>query len=307
VADTSLDLSDHSAGTVLEGGAGVGDYVVLLKPRVMSLVVFTAFAGLVLAPGALHPLLAGVAILCIAVGAGASGAINMWYERDLDARMARTCRRPLPMGRMAPGDALGFGVVLAVGSVLMMGLAVNYVAAALLALTIAFYVFVYTIWLKRRTPQNIVIGGAAGAFPPMIGWAAATGTVSLESLALFAIIFMWTPPHFWALALFRSGDYARAGVPMLPVVAGLRETKKQILLYTLLLVPITLTPCVLGLSGPLYGIAAGLLGLGFIASAMRVWFDATDRSAGRMFGYSILYLFLLFAMLIADKLLAGVA
>lgn len=305
MAYTSVHLTDRGHETALEGGSGVGDYVVLLKPKVMSLVVFTGFAGLVLAPGALHPLLAGVAVLCIAVGAGAAGAINMWYERDLDARMKRTRRRPLPMGRVAPGDALGFGVVLAVGAVVTMGLAVNAVAAALLALTIAFYVFVYTIWLKRRTPQNIVIGGAAGAFPPMIGWAAATGTVSVESLALFAIIFLWTPPHFWSLALFRSGDYAEAGVPMLPVVAGVRETKKQILLYTLLLVPVTLTPCLLGLSGPLYGAAAALLGLGFLAAAVRVWFDATDRSAGRMFGTSILYLFLLFAMLIVDKLLGG--
>ncbi|MFQ6018828.1 MAG: heme o synthase [Kiloniellaceae bacterium] len=259
----------------------------------------------VLAPGALHPVLALVALLCIAAGAGASGAINMWYERDIDARMRRTRSRPLPAGRMAPGEALGFGVVLAAGSVVVMGLAVSYAAAALLALTIAFYVFVYTIWLKRRTPQNIVIGGAAGAFPPMIGWAAVTGAVSVESLALFAIIFFWTPPHFWALSLFCSGDYARAGVPMLPVVAGVRETKKQILVYAVVLLPVTLAPWWLGMSGALYGLGAALLGLAFVASAVSLWFDTTARSARVMFGFSILYLFLLFVLLIADKALGG--
>jgi protoheme IX farnesyltransferase len=292
-------------GAALAGGAELGDYVALLKPRVMSLVVFTGFAGLVLAPGALHPVLALVALLCIAAGAGASGAINMWYERDIDARMRRTRSRPLPAGRMAPGEALGFGVVLAAGSVVVMGLAVSYAAAALLALTIAFYVFVYTIWLKRRTPQNIVIGGAAGALPPMIGWAAVTGAVSVESLALFAIIFFWTPPHFWALSLFCSGDYARAGVPMLPVVAGVRETKKQILVYAVVLLPVTLAPWWLGMSGALYGLGAALLGLAFVASAVSLWFDETSRSARVMFGFSILYLFLLFVLLIADKALGG--
>jgi protoheme IX farnesyltransferase len=208
----------------------LGDYIALLKPRVMSLVVFTAWVGMDLAPGHLHPVLAFTAVLCIAVAAGAAGAINMWYERDIDALMERTRNRPLPAGRMAPGDALGFGVVLAVGSVVLMGLALNLAAAALLAVTIGFYVFVYTIWLKRRTPQNIVIGGAAGAFPPLVGWAAVTGQVDLPALALFALIFFWTPPHFWALSLYRAGDYAKAGVPMLPVVAGARETKKQMLL-----------------------------------------------------------------------------
>ncbi|MGB8274338.1 MAG: heme o synthase [Alphaproteobacteria bacterium] len=288
-------------------GSGVRDYVLLLKPRVMSLVVFTGFAGMAVAPGHLHPLLAAVAILCIAVGAGASGAINMWYERDIDARMARTRGRPLPKGRLAPGDALGFGVVLAVASVTLMGLAVNHVAAALLLLTICFYVFIYTMWLKPRTPQNIVIGGASGAFPPMIGWAAVTGQVGIESLLLFAIIFLWTPPHFWALSLFRAGDYGKAGIPMLPVVAGKRETKKQMLFYTLVLVPVTLAPWFIGMSGALYGVTAALLGAAFLGLAITVWFDDTDRSAKRMFGFSIVYLFLVFAALVADAWAGGAA
>ncbi|CAN0570178.1 unnamed protein product, partial [Laminaria digitata] len=230
----------------------VSDFIALLKPRVMSLVVFSGAVGLFVAPGALHPLLAIVAILCIAVGSGAAGAINMWYERDIDALMSRTANRPIPAGRVAAGDALGFAVILAVFSVGLMGLATNWVAAGLLAAAILFYVFVYTIWLKRRTPQNIVIGGAAGAFPPMIGWAAVTGDVSLVSAALFAIIFLWTPPHFWALALYRSGDYARAGVPMMPVVAGRSSTKRQMLAYTILLVPVSLTPYFLGGAGLVY-------------------------------------------------------
>jgi protoheme IX farnesyltransferase len=286
-------------------GATVGDYVALLKPRVMSLVVFTALVGLYIAPGTLHPVLAGIAILCIAVGAGASGAINMWYDRDIDAIMARTSGRPIPAGRMEPGNALAFGVVLAVASVAIMGLAVNWVAAALLALTIAFYVFVYTLWLKRRTPQNIVIGGAAGAFPPMVGWAAATGDVSLGSIALFAVIFMWTPPHFWALSLYRTGDYEKAGVPMLPVVAGARETKKQILIYSLLLVPTALGPWLAGAAGPVYGLLAAGLSALFVLGAVRVWYDPTHGAAKRLFGYSILYLFLLFAGLVIDKAVAG--
>src|SRR3954468_14596336 len=233
----------------------------------MSLVVFTGVVGLLLAPGHLHPVLAAVAVLCIAIGAGASGAINMWYDRDIDAVMRRTAMRPLPAGRMMPGEALGFGIVLAVGSTVVMGLAVNWVAAQLLALTIAFYVFIYTIWLKRRTPQNIVIGGAAGAFPPLIGWAAVTGDIGWGGLALFAIIFFWTPPHFWALSLYRAGEYERAGVPMLPVVAGPRETKRQMLLYTVMLWPATLAPWVLGVAGPLYAGCAAVLSLVFTASS----------------------------------------
>jgi protoheme IX farnesyltransferase len=286
-------------------GAAVGDYVQILKPRVMSLVVFTGFVGLVVAPGHLHPVLAVIAVLCIAVGAGASGAINMWYDRDIDAVMRRTAQRPLPAGRMEPGEALGFGIVLGVGSVVVMGLAVNWAAAALLALTIAFYVFVYTIWLKRRTPQNIVIGGAAGALPPLIGWAAVTGDIGWGALALFAIIFFWTPPHFWALSLYRSGEYAAAGVPMLPVVAGPRETKKQMLLYTFVLWPVSLSPWLLGLAGPVYAASVGALSLAFTGTAIAVWRDATDRSARHMFAFSLLYLFLIFTVLLADHLGGG--
>ncbi|MDD9917682.1 MAG: heme o synthase, partial [Rhodospirillaceae bacterium] len=214
-----------------------------------------------------------------------------------------TRQRPIPMGRVAPGEALGFGVVLATGAVALMGLAVNFAAAALLAVATLFYVFVYTMWLKRRTPQNIVIGGAAGAFPPMIGWAAVTGSVGLESLLLFALIFFWTPPHFWALALYRNGDYARAGIPMLPVVAGKTETKKQMILYTVLLIPLGVAPVWFGFVGWVYGSAAALLGLIFLAAAIAVWFDRTDKSAKRMFGYSIFYLFALFAVMVADATL----
>ncbi len=281
--------------------ASAADYFALLKPRVMSLVVFTGFAGLYLAPGALHPVLAFTAVLCIAVGAGASGAINMWYDRDIDARMTRTRNRPIPAGRVEPGDALGLGVTLAVTSVTVMGLAVNHVAAALLALTIAFYVFVYTMWLKRRTPHNIVIGGAAGAFPPMIGWAAVSGDVSLHALVLFAIIFVWTPPHFWALALYRSDDYARAGVPMLPVVAGPRQTKRQMLGYTVALFPVALAPALMGHASVAYGAMAALLSALFVICALRVRADATNLAARRMFGFSIVYLFAIFALLIVDK------
>ena len=312
---TPSDAATHEATIPLTDGeiaaigceASLEDFIALLKPRVMSLVVFTGFVGLVLAPGSMHPVLAAVAVLCIAVGAGASGAINMWYDRDIDALMSRTQNRPLPGGRMAPGAALGFGVVLAIGSVAVMALAINPVAGALLALTIGFYVFIYTMWLKRRTPQNIVIGGAAGAFPPIIGWAAATGQVTLGSIALFALIFIWTPPHFWALALYREGDYARAGVPMLPVVAGPRETKKQILIYTAILVPASLAPWALGVVGWAYGTVAMVLGAGFMALAVSIWFDETDRSARRTFLFSIMYLFALFAAMMADALFGTAA
>jgi len=280
--------------------AHVADFFALLKPRVMSLVVFTGFAGLYVAPGTLHPLLAAVAVLAIAVGAGAAGAINMWYDRDIDAVMSRTRDRPLPSGRVQPSEALALGVVLSLLSVMMMGLAVNWVAAALLALANAFYVFVYTVWLKRRTPQNIVIGGAAGAFPPMIGWAAVTGGVSLESAVLFLIIFMWTPPHFWSLALYKDGEYAKAGVPMLPVVAGKAETRRQILIYALMLWPIALAPCLLGRAGAVYGVTALLMGGLFVWQAVRVSLERNERSARQMFGLSILYLFALFTALIVD-------
>lgn len=288
--------------------ASLRDYFALLKPRVMSLVLLTAVAGMAVAPGMLHPVVAAVAVLCIAVGAGASGAINMWYDRDIDAIMARTCERPIPAGRVGPGEALVFGIVLAVLSVLTMALVVNLVAAGLLALTIGFYVFVYTMWLKRRTPQNIVIGGAAGAFPPMIGWAAVTGDVSPASIALFALIFFWTPPHFWALALFRKVDYAKAGVPMLPVVAGVRETKRQMLIYTVLLLPISLAPTFLGVAGWLYGGGALVLSILFLRHAVMVLrtpdAEIGDRAmrlpAQRMFRFSIVYLFALFVLILAD-------
>ena len=306
MADTAYLNRTHEPALSQAPASRVSDFVALLKPRVMTLVVFSGAVGLFVAPGALHPLLAVVAILCIAVGSGAAGAINMWYERDIDAVMARTSDRPLPAGRVAPGDALGFAVVLAVASVVLMAFATNVVAAGLLALAILFYVFVYTVWLKRRTPQNIVIGGAAGAFPPMIGWAAVSGDVSLVSLSLFAVIFLWTPPHFWALALYRSGDYARAGIPMMPVVAGRASTKRQMLAYTLILVPVSLTPALLGGAGLVYAAGAAVLGLMFIASALRVLREpegAEDKAAKAMFGFSILYLFLLFAVLLADVLL----
>src|SRR5215212_2689987 len=244
--------------------AGAGDYLALLKPRVMSLVVFTALAGLVVAPGHMHPVLAFFALVCIAVGAGAAGALNMWYDADIDAVMSRTADRPVPAGRVQPGEALAFGLTLAGFSVVFLGLMINLLAAGLLAFTIFFYAVVYTMWLKRWTPQNIVIGGAAGALPPMIGWAAVTGTIDPGSISLFLIIFMWTPPHFWALALFREDDYGKAGVPMLPNVAGRDETRKQILLYTLVLLPLTFLPALLGVSGLLYVGGVALLSAIFL-------------------------------------------
>ncbi len=259
--------------------AELGDWIALLKPRVMSLVVFTGLIGLVIAPGHLHPVLAFTAMLCIAVAAGACGAINMWYDRDIDAVMRRTRNRPIPAGRMEPGAALGFGVTLAVGSVIMMGLAVNIAAASVLALSIAFYVFVYTMWLKRRTPQNIVIGGAAGAFPPVIGWAAVTGSVDLVPLVLFAIVFFWTPPHFWSLALFANADYQRAGVPMLPVVAGARETRRQIVIYTLLLMPLSLAPWLIGFAG--LGVRHGGAGAGSGVPRQRMACGGRPAGCGR--------------------------
>ena len=305
-ADLSASASSPDGGALAAADSTIRDFVALLKPRVMSLVVFTGFVGLVMAPGSLHPVLAAIAILCIAVAAGAAGAINMWYERDVDALMARTRNRPIPAGRMDPAEALGFGIVLSIGSVTVMALAVNFAAAALLALSIGFYVFIYTIWLKRRTPQNIVIGGAAGAFPPMIGWAAVTGDVSAASVALFAIIFMWTPPHFWALALYRAGDYAKAGIPMLPVTSGHEETRRQILFYTLALLPVTVTPWLIGIVGDLYLIAAAVLGAIFLAGAIAVWREGRDANraeaaAKRLFGYSIVYLFLLFLLMMIDR------
>src|SRR5581483_3865622 len=285
-------------------GGSIGDFVALMKPRVMSLVVFTALVGMVLAPEQPHPALAVIALICIAVGAGASGALNMWWDADIDAAMQRTAARPIPRGHVTPDEALTFGTILAAGSVLTLGLTVNWVAGGLLAGTIAFYILVYTMWLKRRTPQNIVIGGAAGAFPPMIGWAAATGTVGIESIVLFLIIFMWTPPHFWALALYRARDYERAGVPMLPVVAGAPETKKQIVIYSALLVPLGLLPAFIGFGGPIYTLASILLGSVFLALALSVHARRegreADRAAKQLFGFSILYLFGLFATLLLE-------
>ena len=290
-------------------GGSVADFLALMKPRVMSLVVFTALVGLVTAPGQLHPALAVIALLAIAVGAGASGALNMWYDADIDERMQRTASRPIPTGRVTPEEAFTFGMVLSVGSVLTLGVLVNWVAGALLALTIAFYVVVYTMWLKRSTPQNIVIGGAAGAFPPMIGWAAVTGSVSIESILMFAIIFMWTPPHFWALALFRSDDYARAGVPMLPVVAGERETRRQIVIYSVLLVPLAVVPAIIGLGGITYAIVSTILGAMFLNLALQLWRTEDEAArikvAKRLFAFSILYLFALFAVLLIERVVAG--
>ena len=289
--------------------AGVGDYMALLKPRVMSLVVFTALVGLLIAPGHVHPVIALTALLCIAVGAGAAGALNMWYDADIDARMVRTAGRPIPQGRVTPGEAAGFGLTLAVFAVVTLGLLVNWVAASLLAFTILFYVVIYTMWLKRSTPQNIVIGGAAGALPPIIGWAAATGTIGLEPLLLFLIIFFWTPPHFWALSLSRTHDYARAGIPMLPVVAGPDETRRQMLIYALVLAPLGASPWFFGYAGAIYGATAIAAGAWLVALCARTRqlgdSAAGKRAAGRLFGWSILYLFVLFAVLLIDDRLGG--
>jgi protoheme IX farnesyltransferase len=289
--------------------ADVKDFIALLKPRVMSLVIFTALVGMVVAPGDLHPVLGFVALLCIAIGAGASGALNMWYDADVDALMTRTRNRPIPAGRVTPGEALGFGMTLALGSVIMLGIVAGWVASALLAFTIFFYAVIYTVWLKRTTPQNIVIGGAAGAFPPMVGWAAATGTVSLDSVILFLIIFFWTPPHFWALALLRDGEYSLAGIPMMPVVAGRAETRRQIVIYSLLLAPLGVAPALMGFAGMAYGAIAIIAGAAFLFLAVRLWRAGdgvgADAAAKALFGYSILYLFALFAaMLIENRVYA---
>src|ERR1700742_856214 len=286
-----LDLAEPSL-------AGVEDYLALLKPRVMSLVVFTALVGLLVAPGHVHPVIGFTALLCIAIGAGASGALNMWYDADIDAIMTRTLKRPIPAGRVQPGEALAFGTTLACFSVLVFGVLVSWFAAALLAFTIFFYVFVYTMWLKRSTPQNIVIGGAAGAFPPMIGWASVTGDVSLAPVLMFLIIFLWTPPHFWALSLLKSEDYARAGVPMLPVVSGHDETRRQILIYSLVLAPVGLAPSLLGYAGTLYGAVSLVCGAMMLMLAWRVYAErkgqAAVSAARKLFAFSLLYVFLLF-------------
>jgi heme o synthase len=284
--------------------ASVGDYLALMKPRVMSLVVFTALVGLMIAPGHIHPVIGFTALLCVAVGAGAAGALNMWYDADIDAVMTRTLNRPIPRGRVAPGEAFAFGMVLAGFSVAVLGLLVSWLAAALLAFTVFFYIVVYTVWLKRSTPQNIVIGGAAGAFPPMIGWAAVTGNISVEPCLLFLVIFFWTPPHFWALSLTRADDYARARVPMLPVVAGAEETRRQILLYSIALVPIGASPWLLGYAGAIYGVTALVAGAVMVALAERVRRgrdgELGERAAQQLFAFSIVYLFVLFAVLLVE-------
>ncbi|MGI9418185.1 MAG: heme o synthase [Geminicoccaceae bacterium] len=300
MSQKSLSIAGETADV-----SDVRDFWLLLKPNVMSLVVFTAGVGLFLAPGTIHPLIAAVAILCVTVAAGASAAINNAYDADIDRIMARTRKRPTATGRIQPADALAFGLTLAVFSIMMMGLAVNWAAAVLIAITIAFYVLIYTMWLKRRTPQNIVIGGAAGALPPMIGWASVTGDVSLTSIVLFAIIFFWTPPHFWALALFRSKDYEDVGVPMLPVTAGPAVTRLHILAYTIILLPISLLPAMVGPSGLLYAAIATALGSGFLLHALRLWRDGTQRSATRTFRFSIVYLFGLFGALAVDRLMSS--
>lgn len=286
--------------------ADAGDFFALLKPRVMSLVVFTAFVGMMLAPGHISPVLGFISILAIAVGAGASGSLNQWYDADIDAIMTRTKTRPIPAGKVLGGEALGFGLILSLLSIMSLGLFANFLSAALLAFTIFFYAVVYTMWLKRSTPQNIVIGGAAGAFPPMIGWAAVTGTISIESCVLFLIIFLWTPPHFWALALFKSKDYGDAGIPMLPNVAGEASTKNHILAYALVVAPVGVLPWFLGFAGIVYGVASAILGAVFVWYAFKVWqmpeSDRDMRPAKRLFGFSLIYLFALFAILLGQAL-----
>lgn len=299
---------DPALALTAVGGQGTArDYFELLKPRVMSLVIFTAVVGLVAAPGQIHPWFGFITILSIAIGAGASGALNMWYDADIDAVMKRTTKRPIPAGAILPSEALGFGVALSALSVIMLGLFVSVPAAALLAFTIFFYIAIYTIGLKRRTPQNIVIGGAAGAFPPVISWVAVTGRVDLGAVALFLLIFMWTPPHFWALALFREGDYAKAGIPMLPNVAGTAETRKQILIYAILCLPAAALPALTGVGGLLYASCGGVLTLILVLRAVDVYRfrsgQKADQAAKQLFGFSILWLFALFALILAEKCL----
>ncbi len=308
-----LSVVDHNAIALSPriSEAEVADYVALLKPRVMSLVIFTALVGLMIAPGHVHPVLAFTSILCIAVGAGASGALNMWYESDIDALMSRTANRPIPRGRVTPPEALAFGMTLAFFSVMTLGILVNWIAGALLAFTIFFYVVIYTMALKRWTAQNIVIGGAAGALPPVVAWAAATSSLSVEPLLLFLIIFFWTPPHFWALALFRSDDYARAGVPMLPVVAGPDATRLQILLYTIVLVAVAVAPWPLGYFDAAYGVTSLVLGGGMLVFAINVYRHRQGsealRATRKLFAFSILYLFALFATLLIEVVVRAIA
>lgn len=324
----NTDIEAASSGAAFNPSglslAEPSDFFALMKPRVMSLVVFTAWAGLVLAPGTM-PLWAAIAsIICIAAGAGASGALNMWYDADIDAQMSRTKKRPIPQGKMSPRAALGFGTIISAASVWTLYIASNIVAAALLAFTIFFYLVIYTMWLKRSTPQNIVIGGAAGAFPPMIGWAAVTGDITVNSVLLFMIIFIWTPPHFWALALYKTGDYGKVGIPMMPNVKGPKSTRNQIMAYSVLLAAIAIAPIFTGLAGKIYAVFAVLLNTGFLALAFKVWksrageiadsadeaslyeVKSGDRAARNLFAYSIIYLFATFGVLAAEALLGGI-
>ncbi|HLH11236.1 MAG TPA: heme o synthase [Methylovirgula sp.] len=306
---TFVGESRSVSGLAAISAAGPDDYVALLKPRVMSLVVFTALTGLVLSPQHVNIVIGFASLLAIAVGAGAAGALNMWYDADIDAVMRRTSRRPIPTGKVTRQEALAFGLTLAIFAVLTLGLVANLLAAALLAFTIFFYVVIYTMWLKRLTPQNIVIGGAAGALPPVVGYVAATGQVSLAALVLFAIIFVWTPPHFWALALVRSGDYGRAGVPMMPNVKGADRTRLEILIYSLVLAALGVLPFVLGFASPVYGVVSAALGAAFVGLAWQVYRlregDRANKCAMRLFGFSILYLFLLFAEILSERLIAS--
>ena len=285
------------------------DFFALTKPRVMSLVIFTGLCGLLAAPARIHPVLAFTAILCIAVGAGGAAALNQWWEADIDSRMKRTAARPLPQGRMNRTDARDFGIGLSAGAVLLMGLAIGWLAAAILAISVVYYAVIYTIWLKPRTPQNIVIGGGAGAFPPLIGWVAATGNITLMPVLLFAIIFFWTPPHFWALALFVQSDYAKVGIPMMPVVAGEKSTRRQILIYAVLLLPLSVLPWWIGGAGRIYGVSALVLSSAFLALSVRVGMrerngpEDTMKPEKQLFGYSVIYLFALFAALVVDRFL----
>ncbi len=314
-------MSPAAAKRLDETPAATGDYIQLLKPRVMSLVVFTGLTGLVAADTPLNPVLAAISVFCIAVGAGAAGALNMAWDSDIDALMRRTRARPVPTGKVSRGDAAGFGVVLSLFSVMAMGMAANYLAAGLLAFTIFFYAVIYTMWLKRSTPQNIVIGGAAGALPPVVGWAAASGHVPLNAWLLFAIIFMWTPPHFWALSLYTSGDYAKAGVPMMPVVKGAKSTRLQILIYSLILAPLGVAPAFTGLGGRLYGLVAAIGGLLFVGFAVRLFLSKAgdapttgedglyterpgSKTARDLFAFSLAYLTLLFFVLLLEHLVS---
>jgi len=318
----SRDAAFNPSGLSL---AEPSDFFALMKPRVMSLVVFTAWAGLVCAPGVLPLWKAFASIICIAAGAGASGALNMWYDADIDAQMSRTKKRPIPQGKMSPRAALGFGTIISLASIWMLYIASNMMAAAILAFTIFFYLVIYTMWLKRSTPQNIVIGGAAGAFPPMIGWAAVTGDITLNSVLLFMIIFIWTPPHFWALALYKTGDYEKVGIPMMPNVKGAKATRNQIMGYSIFLAAIAIAPIFTGLGGPIFAVFSIALNLAFLAMAYKVWTShagetasasdeaslyavkAGDRAARNLFAYSIIYLFAIFGILALETVLRGLS